>query len=96
MPGNLGHTSLKRRRRSGDPMHDFDRLRPELRAWLTEASLPWRPQSVRRAFDRALARTKELRRALEELDRLEARQIAKDAGKVWGPHYPQAHGPSDR
>ena len=43
MRGNRGRTSLKLKRRSEDPMRDYDRLPPELRAWLAEAVLPWRP-----------------------------------------------------
>jgi hypothetical protein len=71
-------------------MRDFDRLPPELRAWLAEAVLPWRPRSVRRAFARAVARTKDRDRALEELDRLQERLVAKDARAVWGDAHPRA------
>ncbi|CUH67196.1 hypothetical protein TG4357_02867 [Thalassovita gelatinovora] len=59
-------------------MHEFDQLPPVLRAWLAHAALPWRPRSVRRAYDRALALTGEPSSALSELDRLEALQLAKD------------------
>lgn len=96
MAGNLGQTSLKCRRRSGNPMRDFDQLPPELRAWLSRAVLPWRPQSVRRVFDRALRQTRNVERALEALDRLEARQIARDTGKVWGLGHPHAAVPLRR
>jgi len=78
MRGNRGKTSLKLKRRNEDPMREYDRLPPELRAWLASAVLPWRPQSVRRAFDRAMARTRDRSRALEELDRLQNKLIAKD------------------
>jgi len=78
MRGNRGTTSLKLKRRNEDPMREYDRLPPELRAWLASAVLPWRPQSVRRAFDRAMARTRDRSRALEELDRLQNKLIAKD------------------
>lgn len=88
MRRNLGHTSLRLCRRTGDPMRDYDRLPGMLRAWLTEAALPWRPQSVRRSFDRALARTGDVSLALEELSRLEARLLAKDGPRVWGDGYP--------
>lgn len=83
MRGNLGKTNLKLRRRNEDSMREFDRLPPELRAWLAAAILPWRPRSVRSAFERALARTKDHSRALQELDRLQDRLIAKDARGVW-------------
>ncbi len=90
MCGNRGRTSLKLKRRSEDPMRDYDRLPPELRAWLAEAVLPWRPRSVRRAFERAVARTRDRAGALEELDRLQDRLVAKDARAVWGEAHPHA------
>ena len=86
--GNRGRTSLRLKRRGGDPMRDYDRLPPELRAWLAAAVLPWRPKSVRIAFERALARTRDKTRALEELDRLQYRLVARDARTVWGADHP--------
>lgn len=71
-------------------MHEFDRLPAELRAWLASALLPWRPRSVRRAFNAAFARTRNKDRALAELDRLQERLVAKDARKVWGNDHPYA------
>lgn len=88
MHGNRGRTGLKLKRRTEDPMRDFDRLPPELRAWLAAAVLPWRPRSVRQAYDRAVARTRNRARALEELDRLQDRLVAKDVREVWGHDYP--------
>ena len=88
MRGNRGTTSLKLKRRNKNPMREFDRLPGELRSCLATAVLPWRPRSVRRAFERALARTKDHARALEELDQLQDRLVAKDAREVWGPAYP--------
>lgn len=70
-------------------MGDYDQLPPELRAWLATALLPWRPISVRRAFDGAYARTKDKNDALRELDDLERRRVARDARSVWGEHYPE-------
>ncbi len=90
MRGNRGQTSLKLKRRTEDPMQDYDRLPPELRAWLAEALLPWRPRSVRRAFERAIARTRNRAHALEELDRLQERLVAEDARAVWGDAHPHA------
>lgn len=76
-------------------MQEFDRLPAELRCWLATAALPWRPRSVRRSFDRALARTGDRDLALAELDRLQARLIARDARQVWGDDHPAAMaGPS--
>ncbi|MEL7254523.1 MAG: DUF6525 family protein [Pseudomonadota bacterium] len=89
---NSGHTSLKRKPRATDPMREYDGLPQELRAWVARADLPWRPGSVRRSFERALRDTGDVTRALEELDRLQERLIAKDAKKVWGEVHPRAEG----
>lgn len=88
---NRGATTLKLRRRSTDPMGDYDRLPMDLRTWLAQAARPWSPVSVRRAFARALAATGDRRKALAELDRLEARKIARDALALWGTSHPEAH-----
>jgi ribosome-binding ATPase YchF (GTP1/OBG family) len=88
MTSNLGHTSLKRKPRRGDPMRDFDLLPTELQTWLASAALPWRPKSVDRVYRRALASTKNRARALDKMNRIERRLIAKDALRVWGADYP--------
>jgi hypothetical protein len=88
MRGNRGQTTLRLKRRNEDPMREYDRLPAELRAWLASAVLPWRPRSVRSACERAWARTKDHSRALEELDQLQDRLVAKDARDIWGPAYP--------
>ena len=71
-------------------MQEFDRLPKDLRAWLAAADLPWRPKSVRRSFERALVRTGDRGKALEDLDRLQSKLIAKDARVIWGPEHPNA------
>lgn len=76
MATNRGVTSLRLKRRNEDPMQEFDRLPAELRAWLSQAVLPWRPRSVRRAFDSAYARTRDKNSALRELDRLQQQAVA--------------------
>ncbi len=78
MGRNLGQTKLRKRRRREDPMREFDRLPPVLREWLANAALPWRPRSVLRAYNTALARTGDRRQALDELGRLETAQLAKE------------------
>ncbi len=90
MPTNRGMTSLKRKRRNEDKMREFDKLPLELRAWLASAVLPWRPRSARRAFDRAVTKTKDKSLALKELDRLQHQLVAKDARKIWGHDHPVA------
>lgn len=87
---NRGQTSLKRRRRNEDKMRDFDRLSPELRLWLASAVLPWRPKSVQRAFAKAYNKTGDAAAALNELDQMQNRLIAKDARKIWGAEHPIA------
>ena len=78
MTRNLGKTRLKQRRRSEDPMREFDRLPPELRQWLANAALPWRPRSVRRVFEKSLSRTGDPARALAELDSLQQARLQQD------------------
>lgn len=90
MHGNRGQTSLKTKRRAANPMQDFDRLPPELRAWMAEAVLPWRAASVQRAYVKALARVKDPQKALRELDRIQSGMVAKDAVRVWGADHPVA------
>ncbi|MEM6622301.1 MAG: DUF6525 family protein [Pseudomonadota bacterium] len=85
---NRGSTSLKRRKRVGNSMQDYDQLPAELRAWLSRAILPWRPRSVRKAFERALASTHDRQLALQRLDQIEEQMIAKDARTVWGDDHP--------
>lgn len=69
-------------------MREFDRLPAELRAWLAAAVLPWRPRSVRKAYDRALSRCGDRILALSTLDAIEARLVAKDAHAIWGGDHP--------
>lgn len=88
MRGNRGNTSLKLKRRNEDPMREYDRLPAELRSWLAAAVLPWRPHSVRRAFDKALAETGDRGFALSRLNALQGRLVARDAAAVWGPNHP--------
>ena len=90
MPSNKGVTSLKRRRRPGGGMREFDRLPADLRIWLTSAVLPWGPRSVHRTYTKALARTESAEHALQELDRIQSRLIARYARKIWGADHPDA------
>ncbi|MEM9393308.1 MAG: DUF6525 family protein [Pseudomonadota bacterium] len=78
MKRNLGQTRLRKHRRNEDSMREFDRLPPALRIWLANAALPWRPRSVLRAYNRALDRTGDPAGALNELERLQDIQLAKD------------------
>ncbi|WP_147126652.1 DUF6525 family protein [Shimia ponticola] len=88
---NRGATTLRTRRCRGNPLAEYDSLPPELRRWVSEAALPWGAQSVRTAYQKALARTGDKTRALQELDAIERRLVAKDAGKVWMGTHPATH-----
>lgn len=92
MSGNLGRSSLRRRRRrtAEDAMRDYDRLPPKLRRWIASADLPWRPRSVRLAYEKAVRRVRNEALAIEELDQLQERLISKDARIVWGEEHPHA------
>ena len=90
MAHNRGQTSLKSSLRNEDPMQDFDRLSQELRACIAAADLPWRPRSVRKTFERALAKMGSREKAFEELSRIQRRLVSKEAERVWGKHHPDA------
>ncbi len=78
MSRNLGESSLRRRRRAGDPMAAFDGLPPPLRQWLSEAALPWSPASVRRIWSKSRAKGMSPEEALLSLSQAEARTLARD------------------
>ena len=78
MNRNLGDTSLRRKRRSGNPMKAYDALPGPLRRWLSEAALPWSPNSARRIWARSLAEGKSTEEALRDLTEAEHRNLARD------------------
>ncbi len=88
MPSNRGNTTLRRRRRAGNPMTEYDRLPRELRAWVAGAIMPWRAGSVEVAYRKALKRTGSPDAAIRELDRIQGSMVAKDARKVWDGTHP--------
>lgn len=92
MPNNRGTTTLKCKRHRCNPMAEYDRLPQELRLWVAGAILPWRAGSVKAAYDKALSRHGNPQRALQDLDRVQAALVARDAGAVWGKHHPSATG----
>ena len=86
--GNTGQTALPRARRRGG-MAAYDRLPPELRAWLSTAALPWSPHTVHRAWTRALTRSGgDTRAALQQLSTIEARLLTADSEDVPRPGKP--------
>lgn len=87
MARNLA-TSLQCKPRTR-PMDRYDRLPPELRAWLARAALPWSPHSASRLWLRFLREAEgDAAAALARLDRAERNMLAKDCPKVWGASYP--------
>ena len=81
MKRNLGQTNLKTRRRSLNSLKEFDCLPHQLREWLRNATLPWSPRSVKRAYNRAFSNTNNSSLAIAELERLQECQLAKDQNK---------------
>ena len=86
---NLGRTSLKRKRRNENPLLDYDRLPKELRAWVANAELPWRPRSVLKTYERVFLKTGDRNKALNELNYIQHRLVSKDAIEIWGKNYPK-------
>lgn len=78
MSRNLGQCSLRRKRRTGNPMEAFDGLPAPVRQWVAQAALPWSPASVRRIWTRSQAKGLSEDEALLSLARAEARTLARD------------------
>ena len=76
--GNLGQSSLPRKRRAIDPMQAYDSLPAPLRHWLSQAALPWSPQSVRRIWVKSRAKGLSDEETLHRLNRAEAQTLARD------------------
>lgn len=80
-------SSLRARSRLA-PMDAHDRLPPALRDWASAAALPWSAASLLRLWQRALRETGCEALARARLDAAEARLIARDAARIWGPGHP--------
>ncbi len=78
MTRNLGASTLRRKRRSGDPMRAYDALPAPLRHWLSQAALPWSPASARRVWNHARAKGLATEDALHVMSKAEARTLARD------------------
>lgn len=78
-PRNLGATSLRARRRTGDPMDAYDALPIPLRNWLSQAALPWSPASAKRVWMRAKAKGLGVEDALQSLAMAETKTLARDS-----------------
>ncbi|MEM8775234.1 MAG: DUF6525 family protein [Pseudomonadota bacterium] len=82
MSGNLGSTSLRRKRRTGNSMQTYDGLPAPLRLWLAEAVLPWSPSSAERIWARACAKGSNIEEALATLTKAEERTLAREAQSI--------------
>jgi hypothetical protein len=78
MNRNLGQSSLRRKRRTGNPMAAFDELPAPLRQWVAQAALPWSPASVQRLWSKSRAKGLSPDEALLSLSQAEARTLARD------------------
>ncbi len=76
---NRGATSLRKRRRNEDPMQAFDVLPAPVRAWLSQAALPWSPASCRKIVQQAQARGEGVEEVLARLDRAQQSTLARDS-----------------
>lgn len=90
--GNRGATGLRPRRRAEDQMMAFDRLPPELRAWLREAKLPWSPRSCRAIWARARKGGGSITETIARLERAEEATLAR-AAPLPGPRWRNLHRP---
>jgi hypothetical protein len=78
MNRNLGQSSLRRKRRTGNPMAAYDALPAPLRQWVAQAALPWSPASVQRLWSKSRAKGLSPDEALLSLSQAEARTLARD------------------
>ncbi|WP_366524370.1 DUF6525 family protein [uncultured Roseobacter sp.] len=85
---NLGQTSLRNKRRTGDPMQAYDALPTPLRRWLCQAALPWSPVSARKIWRRAQAKGLSTDEALALLRRAEIHTLARDKRAIRQPIHP--------
>jgi hypothetical protein len=78
MTGNLGSTTLKKRRRAAAPMMTYDTLPQPLRCWLAAAALPWSPKSCKRIWDKARRNGLSVDDAILALTEAERKTLSKD------------------
>lgn len=76
MSSNL--SSPLQNRRACDPMRDYDRLPQELRRWLSQAVLPWSPQSAKRIWMKEGGGAA----ALARLDAVESATLQKEGRRI--------------
>lgn len=82
MSRNLGQSSLRRKRRSGDPMPAYDGLPAPLRQWLSAAALPWSPTSAQRLWFKLRSKGLTQEEMVASLSEVEARTLARDRHSI--------------
>ena len=89
MSRNLGQSTLRRKRRSGDPMPAYDGLPPPLGQWLSAAALPWSPTSARRLWFKLRSKGLTQEEMIVSLSEVEARTLARDRHSILFDFNPQ-------
>ena len=89
MSRNLGQSTLRRKRRSGDPMPAYDGLPAPLRQWLSAAALPWSPTSARRLWFKLRSKGLTQEEMVASLSEVEARTLARDRHSILFDFNPQ-------
>lgn len=79
---NLGESSLRRKKRSVDPMSAYDNLPPALRRWLSQAALPWSPTSALRIWSKSRAQGRTMEETLTALSQAEQATLARDRASI--------------
>ena len=82
MTGNLGTTTLRKRRRAVDPMMTYDALPQPLRRWLATAALPWFPHSCKRIWDKTKKSGLSIEDAIARLSEAERKTLSRDEHSV--------------
>ena len=82
MKQNIGETNLRRRKRVGNSMYEFDQLPEPLRKWLSKAILPWSPLSVRRVWHKSIRKGLSMQEILCVLDKTEESTMKKEKSNI--------------
>lgn len=92
-PASNSRTTLSKRQRQGHVMDAYDRLPPELRAWLAQAALPWSARSALRHWRKTLQSCGgDTAAAQTRLTQIEKRQMSRDIRRIWGDRHPSCGG----
>ncbi|MEM6308393.1 MAG: DUF6525 family protein [Pseudomonadota bacterium] len=76
--GNMGQSSLRRKRVGSNPMATYDALPKPLRRWLAQAALPWSPSSAHRIWLKSQAKGMTDQETLNSLAHVEKQTLRRD------------------